>query len=151
MIVELFVWKNKYKRMISTTTDKSRDNSNISPFFWLNFSDDMVYCAGEWAECFVLFFISCDKHKLHRLFIIAYKLHWVCIIERGRSYIDLFQTFVYIYMSIFKEIIITNKIFFYSFNFDERWFNSVTDIQIFKMKWLHIILCEKCQLKYLMN
>ncbi len=55
-----------------------------------------------------LLVVISDAH----LFIIAYKLHWVCVIERG-FLPSIYFRHLYIYMSIFKETIIKNQTIFF--------------------------------------
>jgi hypothetical protein len=148
-----FSWLHNYlfeKRMMLTTNGKSHANNYILPVVGWIFV--MIWYIMDVNKQSVLFRSSWVVISYTHFFIIAYKLHWVCVKERGLSS-SIYYTHICIYMSIFKEtIIIKNEnIVFDSFNFNERWFNSVTNSQIFKMKWLHTILCEKWQLKYLMN
>jgi hypothetical protein len=128
-----FTWLHNYlfeKRMMSTTNGKSHGNNYILPVVGWIFV--MVWYIMDMNKQSVLFRSSLVVISYTHFFIITYKLHWVCVIERGLLSSIYFRHFYIIYMSIFKETIIKNKtIFFDSFNFNERLLNSVTDSKIF--------------------
>jgi hypothetical protein len=131
------------KGMMQTTNGKSHGNSYILPAVgWISV---MIWYIMDVSKQSVFLRSSLIVISYTHFFIIAYKLHRVCVIERGLSS-SIYFRHLYIYVHIkrnqfFSIVLISMR--------DDL--IRVINSKIFKIKWLHTIFCEKCQLKYMMN
>jgi hypothetical protein len=102
-----------YKKMKLTTDDKSHETSAF--YLFVDVILVTICYIIEVHKQNIFFSTSLVLISYTHFFIIAYKLHSVWLIERRlSSSIHFRHLYIYIYMSIFKEIIIKNKTIFFS-------------------------------------